>query len=245
MTLDEFLDKYIDGYLLEDLRSLREKIPMPHDRPYGAVGYPIVLACLAGVESLGGLSSPKTYSFWDGEQYFKEAWARWLYPDRTDGDQLTAVVRKLIRNGIAHAYLTRTGVLIARDPADEAYHLSLGREGLLLHADVLARDVEHACKRFRDQVRRDAAFRERATERMRDLVDKSQKQATEILVPLFDAVGPSAMPRRTPFLRPSGIAMPECNSIVGPIHYSGRTDSPPGIGGPHLFLNDSTDSTGD
>jgi hypothetical protein len=29
MTLDEFLDKYIDGYLLEDLRSMVEKVTVP------------------------------------------------------------------------------------------------------------------------------------------------------------------------------------------------------------------------
>ena len=137
-----------------------EKITVPHDRAYGAVGYPIVLACLAGIESLGGLSSPTEYSFdsADGARYFKDGWARWLYPHRKDNDRISTVVRKLVRHGIAHAYLTRTGVLIVRDPQHEAHHLAIGPEGLVLHADVFARDLRQACRRFRDEVTRNAAF---------------------------------------------------------------------------------------
>ncbi len=49
MTLDDYLEQFIEGYLFEDLRSMASITGSP-DKPYGAVGYPMVMTALSGVE---------------------------------------------------------------------------------------------------------------------------------------------------------------------------------------------------
>ena len=79
---------------------------------------------------------------------------------------------------------------------------------------------------------------------MREMLTLSQADAKKHLVPLIEAVSKPGSAMRTPFLIPSGIAMPECDSIVAHYTYSAATDSPPGLGNVYLF-DRSTDSTGD
>jgi hypothetical protein len=55
LTLGEFLERYVEGYLFADLQSMAAvKVPAGQ---YGALGYPMMMTALAGVELLGALTS--------------------------------------------------------------------------------------------------------------------------------------------------------------------------------------------
>jgi hypothetical protein len=56
MTLDDFLSRFVEGYLFEDLRSMAA-IRLPEGVLYGAAGYPMVMTALSGVELLGMLTA--------------------------------------------------------------------------------------------------------------------------------------------------------------------------------------------
>ena len=56
MTLDEYLEQFIEGYLFEDLRAMAP-IRLAAGKRYGAVGYPMVMGALSDIEVLGVLTS--------------------------------------------------------------------------------------------------------------------------------------------------------------------------------------------
>ena len=73
MTLDEYLERFIEGYLFEDLRSMAS-IELPPGKEYGAVGYPMVMTALSGIEVLGVLTSRASFSPDNGAARFGEFW---------------------------------------------------------------------------------------------------------------------------------------------------------------------------
>ena len=73
MTLDQYLEQFIEGYLLEDLRSMAP-IRAAKGKRYGAVGYPMVMTVLSGIEILGVLTSRATFNPDNGAGRFSEFW---------------------------------------------------------------------------------------------------------------------------------------------------------------------------
>jgi hypothetical protein len=73
MTLDEFLERFVEGYLFEDLCSMAA-IKLSDGQRYGAVGYPMVMTTLAGVELLGILTATKRFHPNEGDDRFREFW---------------------------------------------------------------------------------------------------------------------------------------------------------------------------
>jgi hypothetical protein len=246
IKLDEFLDRFIDGYLLEDLRSMVEKIPVPHDRKYGAVGYPIVMTALAGVESLGTLTSTdKRYDPNDGAKYFALGWERWLYPGRT-APELVKAVRALVRNGIMHVFIAKAGVMVTREPSHVKHHLQFVEPGwFVLHADVLAADVRTACKRFRDAIAADPAFRGNVERRLGLLIDDGAN-AAKIHLEFFGPPNQSFQHRGV-IIPPSGVApsgtVPIQANSPSPSGWVFTTTSP--TGPLTIIPNASADDEGD
>ena len=65
VSVSNVLDRVVEGYLLGDLESMATEI---RDKEVGAVGYPIVMAVLAGCELLGAMTNEKKHnlitSYW-------------------------------------------------------------------------------------------------------------------------------------------------------------------------------------
>ena len=75
MTIEEFFTQFVDGYLLNDLKSMAA-VTVPEGQTSGGVGYPMVSTTLAGMELLGELLMPNTDAF-DGNKgndYFLNYW---------------------------------------------------------------------------------------------------------------------------------------------------------------------------
>jgi hypothetical protein len=123
MTLTDFLEKFLDGYLLEDLCSM-EGYQLAADRKAGALGYPIVMTVCSGIEMLGTLSfDASRVSKDDGQQYFRYFWRTWMYPNDQSRQKLDDPMYRLVRHGIAHIFQAKPRIIVTRlsDPA--AFHL--------------------------------------------------------------------------------------------------------------------------
>jgi hypothetical protein len=104
----------IEGYLFGDLESMATEIK---PKPIGAVGYPIVMAVLAGSELLGALTSDGSA----GNQIQHYLHTYMAKVNEKYGD-VGEIADDLFRNGIAHSYLSRPGVLVVRGESE--WHLA-------------------------------------------------------------------------------------------------------------------------
>jgi hypothetical protein len=108
MTVDEFLTRHLDGFLLDDLETMAA---LPADGERGTLGVPMVLNVFAGCELLGGLLSPGTC-----RTAFVTYWVDRLYPgaDRAGAEALY----RLVRDGVGHAFIATPGLRVtrSRDP---------------------------------------------------------------------------------------------------------------------------------
>jgi hypothetical protein len=143
IKLRDFLDQYVEGYLFSDLRSMAA-INLPVGQTAGAVGYPMVMVALAGIELLGALTSVTTFSRNAGRGYFLDFWAR-CYP--TDHRHtLGSFVYDFARHGLAHMAIAKPLITVYKDPGAKTLHLfSESVTGpLIIHALTLQEDLEHA-----------------------------------------------------------------------------------------------------
>ena len=128
MTLDDYLAQFIEGYLLEDLASMAS-IKLADGKRYGAVGYPMVMTVLSGIEVLGVLTSQARFNPEHGAPRFGEFWQRFVYADRPAVQRLDALVYAFVRHGLAHAFMTKPMIRVTKhhDPT----HLCKDAEGIL------------------------------------------------------------------------------------------------------------------
>jgi len=114
MRLDDFLRKYVDGYLFADLETLRTAGP-PAPAADGHVGYPMFTACAAGIELLGFLVSDGSVAFKDRKpnENFVEYWKTYLYPDEPRAGVGMAIYQ-LVRNGVAHMFTAKSPTIAKR-----------------------------------------------------------------------------------------------------------------------------------
>jgi hypothetical protein len=131
MTVDEFLTRHVDGFLLDDLETMAA---LPADCGRGALGVPMVLTVFADCELLGGLLSPGNC-----RTAFVSYWVDRLYPgaDRAGAEALY----RLVRDGVGHAFIATPGLRVtrARDPRHLTYDGDLYIiDALTLHDDFRA-----------------------------------------------------------------------------------------------------------
>ncbi len=117
MRLKFFLEKHIRGYLFGDLENM-SKIKPIGDSGYGAAGYPMVATVIQGMELLGALTCGDS-EFDCGDKaatkYFMHFWDEYLSKRFRSYTGFGTLFRKLVRNGIAHNFMPKAGVLITKD----------------------------------------------------------------------------------------------------------------------------------
>jgi hypothetical protein len=124
VLLDEFLTEYVQGYLFEDLENLSTIQPAPGKR-FGAGGYPMLSATLAGMQLLGGLLSPDDFSTKQGDRYFASYWKHMLVPRSPQYGRpagLPDLVSALVRDGLAHQFITKPGILVVKGAGPAGPH---------------------------------------------------------------------------------------------------------------------------
>jgi len=139
MSVPDVLVQVVEGYLFGDLESMRTEIKM---KEMGAVGYPMLMAVLAGSELLGNL----TASSGDPIEHY---WKTYMAPVDARYADVAAIAKELCRNGLAHMYLTKPGVGIVR--GEPTRHLAFERsKELILDCLVLH---EHFKQSYEDHAR--------------------------------------------------------------------------------------------
>jgi hypothetical protein len=128
MTVDEFLTRHVDGFLLDDLETMAA---LPVDAARGALGVPMVLTVFAGCELLGGLLAPGNC-----RTAFVTYWVDRLYPgaDRAGADALY----RLVRDGVGHAFVATPGLRVTR--CRDARHLTYDGDVYIIDALTLHDD---------------------------------------------------------------------------------------------------------
>ncbi len=124
MTVDEFLTRHVDRFLLDDLETMAA---MPADTGPGSLGVPMVLTVFAGCELLGGMLSSGTK-----RSAFVSYWVERLYPgaDRAGAEALY----RMVRDGVGHAFIATPGLRVTRS-RDERH---LTRDGDAYVIDALS-----------------------------------------------------------------------------------------------------------
>lgn len=133
MTINEFLEKYVDGYLLHDLRQL-DQIDVAGD---GNAGYPMLMTTLSGCELLGRLLTGRKK-----EHAFAHFWVEYLYPHEPHREEIARSVYVLARHGIAHLYVAKPGIMVTKRQPD--LHLVSIHDRFWIDVTTLAADFESA-----------------------------------------------------------------------------------------------------
>jgi hypothetical protein len=123
MTVDDFLTRHVDHFVLDDLETMAA---MPADTGPGSLGAPMVLTVFAGCELLGGMLSSGTK-----RTAFVSYWVERLYPgaDRAGAEALY----RLVRDGVGHAFIATPGLRVTR--CRDERHLT--RDGDIFVIDAL------------------------------------------------------------------------------------------------------------
>lgn len=102
--LEEFLDHNVEGYMFNDLREMQSI----------SVTYPLLMTTFAGIELLGALFSKSEFDTYSGGEYFSSYWNEHLYPSLKDKEKFGPQLYRLIRHGIAHAFLLKGHIVVGR-----------------------------------------------------------------------------------------------------------------------------------
>jgi hypothetical protein len=172
MEIEWFLERYVEGYLFQDLRRMAE-IELRDGEEYGAVGYPMVLTALAGVELLGALTSSVAFDPFAGKARFREFWSDYLYPDASDRRQLADAVYTLVRHGLAHSAMTKPTIWVTKGAP--ILHLRRPRADVafVIDATSIATDLENA---YWQRVKPDADLQDRMAMRLAEMRTKYTKE---------------------------------------------------------------------
>jgi hypothetical protein len=186
VTIEDFLQEWVDGYLIGDLKTL-EDVRLPAGQKYGAVGYPLVASVAAGIELLGALLCGQPFTPHNADRRFNYYWDTYL----TKIDAVYAVleqrklVRKLCRDGIAHLFLAKPGVKISKDGAQPAIAIDSDRTSAKVDALSLARDFRRSYDELVRPLVFDPARRDRTTvstmqTALTDILQQTENESQEI-----------------------------------------------------------------
>ncbi|PWU24076.1 hypothetical protein C5B42_00680 [Candidatus Cerribacteria bacterium 'Amazon FNV 2010 28 9'] len=127
MTIKQFLSRHVEGYLFKDLRTMM-RVKLRKGQKIGGVGYPVVASILAGMEMLGGiLQNGKGFKTTTSTTKFFHYWNNFFIKDSPKYSDYGNAFWKLIRNGVSHTYLTKTGIWVIRGNSSE--HLRIYKDG--------------------------------------------------------------------------------------------------------------------
>ena len=141
MEIAAFLERYVEGYLFEDLHSMAA-IKLPEGKDYGAVGYPMVMSAFSGIELLGALTCAS------GRRRKADAfcafWSEFLYPNDPDRAAIGGAVYALVRHGLAHSAMAKPMVMDSK--GHDGRHLRRPPPNIALWLDALtlAEELETA-----------------------------------------------------------------------------------------------------
>lgn len=146
MNVEDFLKQFVEDYLLRDLASMAAIAPPAGET--GACGYSMVLVTLAGCELLGALSYTKPFDPRSGSEHFTHFWQKGLYPTDPVRSNLAPTIYKLVRHGLAHAFVTKPLILVTKNKGTKDHLCRDAADVLTIDCLALADDFRTGYKRF-------------------------------------------------------------------------------------------------
>lgn len=144
MKITDFLDQFVDGYLLSDLESMAN-IELPKGQAYGAAGYPMVATTLTGMELLGRLLWPIERNIQEGcedNTYFQHYWSKYLSAEKSEYKKFSDIARQLVRNGINHLFIAKPGVVIYKGDPNQHFAIDHGQRLIYINCVTLYHDFK-------------------------------------------------------------------------------------------------------
>jgi len=149
MELKIFLEKYVEGYLFGDIETMKRSVQQ-QGKDYGAVGYPLLISTIAGIELLGALTSTSTFdtNAGTGKKHFEYFWEIYLYPMDESRAKAGKHIYQLVRHGLAHTFVVKGNINVVKN--NIKCHLVKDADGgIYIDAVQLAVDLEEAYKKFK------------------------------------------------------------------------------------------------
>lgn len=177
MKIDDFLEQFVEGYLLSDLET------MSHDnvaagKRFGAVGYPMMTTLFAGMELLGGLLTPLDEAFTPdahGSDKFVNFWDNYFCTEHETYIGLGHLIYALIRNGVAHTNVAKHGVVIHKY-SGQTIKVNLDKSEIYVDPNVLFREFESTYLRQVKTISDKSAMQERLNQIEAAYAKKSKSQ---------------------------------------------------------------------
>lgn len=148
MEINLFLKQFIEGYLFCDVEEML-KIEIKESQKYGKCGYPIMMSVLSVMELLGNLTCKTTLKSFNedksqGSRNFEEFWNSYfcLCNPKYKGSQEKDVFRLLIRNGLAHSYLTLPGIYITVGNPEQHWGIDYSKNEIYIDAKEFYNDFK-------------------------------------------------------------------------------------------------------
>jgi hypothetical protein len=156
--LDAFLENQIDDYLLKDVQTVKDRVPV-NIHP-GNAAYLMIGAVCSGIDFIGSLVTEQTLipgcevcgkpeqirNDFPFEHYCQD------YLAKVDGRYATLgpLIRELVRNGISHSFATKGKIGITRVGNREASHLTYNKDiGLfVINADCFFDDFKMSYEQY-------------------------------------------------------------------------------------------------
>jgi hypothetical protein len=113
VIVKNFVEQFIEGYILEDLETMSRDNVSP-GKKYGAVGYPMIATILSGMELLGGFLTPNAQQFNPRGMRgnFLNYWDNYFVKEYPQYNGLGDIFYSLIRNGIGHVFIAKHGIVV-------------------------------------------------------------------------------------------------------------------------------------
>ena len=142
MKIENFLIKFVEGYLFKDLESM-VNIELAEVKEFGGAGYPVVSTALSGMELLGNLLTPGTSPFNpnSGNDYFLYFWNSYLSQEYPAYSGLGRLFRQLMRNGISHTFVAKPGIFVEKG-TNRQVSVDTIRQEVYVDCKVLFREFE-------------------------------------------------------------------------------------------------------
>lgn len=170
INLEEYLSKYIDGYLIGDLDNLTNNKDIQISKY--CCSFVIILTICAGIEFLGLLLNPdeevaNKKTIGRNRKCFSYYWDEKLndkYKNAICGDD----AYNLIRNGLAHCFMVKSGIGTIRKRPDEHLKISLnnGTRVLKIDADYFFEDFRKSYMKAKETLLDDGKGEKLATSRL-------------------------------------------------------------------------------
>lgn len=177
-TLNQFLERYIEGYLFADLASVQNGVGANEN---GNASYLMLSGLCAGIEFLGyvmGRECEVHHGLISTAHSFEDFCDEYLVPIDARYHAFGAIGKKLIRNGIMHNFATKGMIGVTRRGDRSATHLVRYTDEavIIINPDYLFEDLKKAYYEFVvPKLRADSMIRNRANRNYTALRDQDAR----------------------------------------------------------------------